>query len=175
MVGVPTSEISAALQKAAKLRAQVELLEPRAHKRRSRTGRVFSFVRVALTCLVLVVLGVDVGLAYEAFRSAGPAPGTSTSLAVEEPTYSDLQVFENSERFAGQIAITNPFNRDIEVFVSVALYDDEQNVGEVSGSVTLRPDSTSVVKLQGYDDFVSYTDSRVHLSGWPVSLAEPRD
>ena len=66
------------------------------------------------------------------------------------------------------MAITNPFDRDIEVFVDVDLYDGDPHVGEVNGNVTLRPDSTSVVELQGFDDFVAYTESRVHLSGWPV-------
>lgn len=174
MVGVPTSEITEALQRAAKLRAQVDGREPRAPKRRSMTGRVFSFVRIALTCLVLIVLAVDVWFAYDAFRSDEPSAGTSASSAAESPTYSDLEIFESSAHFAGQVAITNPFDRDIEVFVTVDLYDGEQNVGEVSGNVTLRPDSTSVVELQGFDDYGSYTESRVHLSGWPVSRAESR-
>ena len=52
--------------------------------------------------------------------------------------------------------------------MNVDLYDGDQHVGEVNGNVTLRPDSTSVVELQGFDDFVAYTESRVHLSGWPV-------
>ncbi len=174
MVGVPTSEITDALQKAAKLRAQVEGLEPRAPKRRSMTGRVFSFVRIALTCLVLIVLAADAWFAYDAFRSDEPAAGTSASSAAEGPTYSDLEIFESSGSFAGWVAISNPFDRDIEVFVTVDLYDGEQNIGDVSGNVTLRPDSTSVVELQSFDDFGTYTESRVHLSGWPLSAEESR-
>ena len=66
------------------------------------------------------------------------------------------------------MAITNPFDREIEVFVTVDLYDGEQQVGEITGSVTLRPDSTSAVELDGFDEFVSATESRVHLLALPV-------
>jgi len=55
--------------------------------------------------------------------------------------------------------------------VDVSLYDGDQAVGEIRGNVTLKPDSTSVVELDGYDDFVDFTESRVHLSGWPVSTS----
>ncbi|WP_460713704.1 hypothetical protein [Nocardioides dilutus] len=163
-----TSEPAEALQKAARLRREVEQMEPRTPKRRSFAGRFFSFVRTSLTCLVLIVLAVDVWLAYDAFRREAPESGTSASSPADGPTYSDLEIFDSGGRFAGQVAITNPFDRDIEVFVTVDLYDGEQNVGEVSGNVTLRPDSTSTVELRGFDDLVSYTETRVHLSGWPL-------
>jgi hypothetical protein len=168
MVGVSTSEITEALQKAARLRAEVEQLERRAPKRKSLAGRVLFFVNISLTCLVLIVLVVDGWFAYDAFRNEPPESGISASSTADGPTYSDLEIFESSGRFAGRVAITNPFDRDIEVFVDVDLYDGDQHVGEVSGNVTLRPDSTSVVELQGFDDFAAYTESRVHLSGWPV-------
>ena len=168
MVGVSTSEIAEALQKAARLRGEVEQLERKAPKRRSLAGRVFSFVIISLTCLVLIVLAVDGWFAYDAFRHDAPGSGTTTSSTADGPTYSDLEIFETVGRFAGRVAITNPFDRDIEVFVTVDLYDGDQHVGEVSGNVTLRPDSTSVVELQGFDDYVSYTESRVHLNGWPL-------
>lgn len=165
---VSTSEIAEALQKAARLREEVERLERRPPKRRGLTGRVLSFITTSLTCLVLIVLAVDVWLAYDAFRSEAPEPGTTATSTADGPAYSDLEIYESDGSFAGQVSITNPFDTDIEVFVTVDLYDGEQNVGEVSGNVTLRPDSTSVVDLQGFDDFVSYTESRVHLGGWPL-------
>ena len=88
--------------------------------------------------------------------------------------YSDLVIFEDFDRFAGTVAITNPFGRDIEVLVNVDLYDGDQAVGEISGMVTLKPESTSVVELDGFDDFGDFTESRVHLSGWPVSAPQER-
>ena len=107
-----------------------------------------------MTCLVLIVLAVDGWFAYDAFRNEPPGSGTSASSTADGPTYSDLEIFEDSGRFAGRVAITNPFDRDIDVFVNVDLYDGDQHVGEVNGNVTLRPDSTSVVELQGFDDSV---------------------
>ncbi len=171
MVGVSTSEIEAVLQKAARLRGQVERLELEALRRRTFAGRVFSFFIGFLTCVVIAVLAVDGWLAYGAFRHEAPGSGTSTSSTGVGPTYSDLKVFEDLDQFAGQVSISNPLARDIEVFVDVSLYDGDQAVGEIRGNVTLKPDSTSVVELDGYDDFVDFTESRVHLSGWPVSTS----
>ena len=156
MVGVSTSEIADALQKAARLRGEVERLDPRPQKRRSLAGRVFSFVTRSLACLVVIVLAVDGWFAYDSFRDKASGSEASAEVAAGGPTYSDLVVFEDFDRFAGRVAITNPFPRDIEVWVDVDLYDGEQAVGELHGSVTMRPDSTSVVELQGWDA-VSYT------------------
>ena len=168
MVGVSTSEITEALRKASQLRGEVEQLERRAPRRRSPAGRVLSFVTISLTCIVLSVLAIDGWFAYDTFRDEAPGSGATAEETAGGPTYSDLEFFETVGRFAGRVAITNPFDRDIEVFVTVDLYDGDQHVGEVSGNVTLRPDSTSVVELQGFDDVVSYTESRVHLNGWPL-------
>ena len=81
-------------------------------------------------------------------------------------------IFEDFDQFAGRVSITNPFPRDIEVLVDVDLYNGEQAVGELHGSVTLRPDSTSVVELLGFDEFVDFTESRVHLDGWAASTPQ---
>ena len=112
MVGVSTSEIAEALQKAARLRGEVERLERRAPERRSPAGRVLGYVTKSLTCLVLIVLAVDGWFAYDAFRNEPPESGTSASSTADGPTYSDLEIFENSGRFAGRVAITNPFDRE---------------------------------------------------------------
>ena len=71
-------------------------------------------------------------------------------------------------RFAGQVEVTNPFDHDMEVLVMVAVYDGDQMVGWISGSAMLKPDSTSMVELVGDDESVPFTDSRVHLNGWPL-------
>ena len=174
MVGVSTSEITDALRKASRLRGEVEQLEREAPRRRSLAGRIFSFVTRALACFVIIVLAIDGWFAYDAFRDETPGSGSTAEAAAEGPTYSDLVVFEDFEQFAGRLAITNPFPRDIEVFVDVDLYDGEQAVGELHGSVTLRPDSTSVVELDGFDEFVDFTESRVHLDGWAASTPQER-
>ena len=167
MVGVSTSDVTEALQKAARLRGEIEQLERNVPKHRSLARRVFSFVTISLTCLVLIVLAVDGWFAYDVFRHHAPGSGTTTS-SERGPTYSDLQIFEDSGHFAGRVAITNPLDPDVQVFVAVDLYDGEQQVSEIIGIVTLRPDSTSVVELDSFDEFVSFTESRVHLLGLPV-------
>ena len=150
MVSVSTSEITEALRSASQLRGQVEKLERAAPKRRSSVRRLFSFVTRALACVVVIVLVVDGWFAYDAFRSEAPGSEAKSSSRSGGPTYSDLVIFEDLNHFSGRVAITNPFPRDIEVFVDVDLYDGDQTVGEISGMVTLRPDSTSVVELTGY-------------------------
>jgi hypothetical protein len=172
MVGVSTSEITEALQKAARLRERVERLEREAPRRRSLARRVFSFVTRSLACVVVIVLAVDGWFAYNAFRDDEGGSGATAEATAGGPTYSDLVIFEDFDRFSGRVSITNPFHRDIEVLVDVDLYDGDQAVGEISGMVTLRPDSTSVVELDGYDDFVDFTESRVHLGGWAVSAPQ---
>ena len=162
---MPTSETTEALQKAARLRRDIERFAPPPPKRGSLLGRVFTFIVRSLTWLVVLLLAVDGFLAYRTFHQNERAGTTASSVG--GPTYSDLQVYKAFDNFAGRVAITNPFAHDIEVFVDVDLYEGEQAVGEISGSVTLRPDSTSVVDLVGSDDFVRFTESRVHLSGWP--------
>jgi hypothetical protein len=168
MLRGPVSATAEQLQKSARLRREVDSLFRETSKRPSLIGRAGRFVIRFLTAVVVMVLAIDGWFAYEAFHRDGPKSGTTASSTVGGPTYSDLQVFEDFGRFAGRVAITNPFDRDIEVFVDVDLYDGEQHVGEVSGNVSLRPDSTSVVELQGFEDFVPYTESRVHLNGWAV-------
>ena len=79
MIGVSTSEIEAVLQKAARLRGQVEKLELEALRRRTFAGRVFSFFIGFLTCVVIAALAVDGWLAHDAFRHEAPGSGTSTS------------------------------------------------------------------------------------------------
>lgn len=172
MVGVSTSEITEALQKASRLRGEVEQLERRAPRRRSLAGRVFSFVTISLTCVVLIVLAIDGWFAYDTFRDEGPGSGATAEAAAGGPTYSDLVIFEDFNRFGGRVAITNPFPHDIDVFVDVNLYDGDQAVGELSGMVTLRPDSTSAVELTGYEEFVDFTETRVHLDGWAASTPQ---
>ncbi len=147
MVGVSTSEITEALRKASRLRGEVEQLEREAPRRRSLAGRVFSFVTRSLACVVIIVLAIDGWFAYDAFRDEAPGSGATAEATAGGPTYSDLVIFEDFDRFGGRVAITNPFPRDIEVFVDVDLYDGDQAVGELNGEVTLRPDSTSVVEL----------------------------
>lgn len=97
------------------------------------------------------------------------APGVSAQSA--EPTYSELELYQSRGAFAGQVRVTNQFNQDIEVFVEVNVYDGDQEVGELHGDVTLKPQSAAQVELYGLDEFASYSEARVSLNGYPVGLA----
>ena len=53
--------------------------------------------------------------------------------------------------------------------MDVDLYNGDQAVGELQREVTLKPDSTSVVELLGSDEFVDFTERRVHLKRMELS------
>lgn len=132
---------------------------------RGRLGKYLTRLTRILTFLVVLVLGVTCWVAYQKIteeRDGGDPP----AAAPNEPSYSDLQIFDNAGDFGGTISIHNPLDRDVEVIVEVDIYDGEQNVGDMMGLVSLKPDSDSSVELDGVDDFVEYTDARVHLNGW---------
>ena len=101
------------MQKAARLRGEVDKLERESPRRRSWAGRVYSFVTRALACLVIIVLAVDGWFAYNAFRNEAPGSESTAEATAGGPTYSGLVIFEDFDRFAGRVAITNPFPRDI--------------------------------------------------------------
>ncbi|MCW2764932.1 MAG: hypothetical protein JWO11_891 [Nocardioides sp.] len=168
MTGDLASETARQLQRAARLRRSLEKSEHEAWKSGSLLCLVLSFIGTTLTVLVVAVLAVDGWLAYDVFvRDDTGTPATS-SAAATEPTYSDLSIFDESGSFAGEVTITNPFDRDTYVIVTVNLYDGDQAVGEVTGTITLKPNSRSSVELIGFDDYAAYTDARVHLSGWQL-------
>jgi hypothetical protein len=166
MAGDLASETARQLQRAAELRRSLEKSEHEAWKSRSLLRLVLSFVNTILTVLTIAVLAVDGWFAYDVF--VRDDAGTSAAASATEPSYSDLEVFEDAGSFAGRVTISNPFDRDTYVMVTVNVYDGDQAVGEVSGVVTLKPHSKSSVELIGFDDYAAYTDARVHLSGWQM-------
>ncbi|WP_187366805.1 hypothetical protein [Nocardioides dongxiaopingii] len=48
--------------------------------------------------------------------------------------------------------------------MTVDVFDGEQNVGELWGSVTLKPQSASSVDLFSLNRYVRWTDARVYLT-----------
>lgn len=148
-----------------RLLAEVDRLDTDEVRRRQGRGFVGRWLRrisQLLTLAVLVVLAVDGWYAYDEFTRDEPiraAPG--------EPGWSDLEVWDANGRFAGQVTIDNPTDRYVEMWVDVDLFDGDQNVGDLSGSITLKPDSEAVVELSGADDFVDHDDEHVSLLGLP--------
>ncbi len=112
---------------------------------------------------VLGVLAANAWFAWNVFVDDGPG-----SAPASEPSYSDLEVYDNAGSFGGEITVRNPLDDYVELMVTVDLYDGDQNVGDMSGTITMKPDSEAVVTLTGFDDYVDYTDARVGLLGWPT-------
>jgi hypothetical protein len=69
--------------------------------------------------------------------------------------------------FDGTISIENPTDAFQDVLVTVALFDGEQNVGKLIGSVTLKPGSSSSVDLISFDPYAAWGDARVDLRRSP--------
>lgn len=154
------------LKRTAALRAEVAQLDRddvRAQASRTWLGRRLRLASTVLTLALVGVLAVDGWLAFDAFLREPDAKAPAST----EPTYRDLEVFEKDGRFAGRITLVNPLDEDVELIVEVDMYDGEQNVGDLLGTMTLKPDSESVLELDGYDKFVEFNDARVDLSGWP--------
>lgn len=69
----------------------------------------------------------------------------------------------DADRFAGSISIENPTDTFQDVLVTVDLFDGDQNVGELFGTVTVKPGTASTVDLLSIDPYVSWSDAHVDL------------
>jgi hypothetical protein len=56
------------------------------------------------------------------------------------------------------------------MWVTVHVYDGEQDLGEVTGDISLKPNSTATVELDGYDEYRPFTDTVLELGGVPASV-----
>ena len=65
--------------------------------------------------------------------------------------------------FAGSISIENPTDSFQDVLVTVDLFDGDQNVGELFGTVTVKPGKASSVDLFSMDPYGSWSDAHVDL------------
>lgn len=132
-------------------------------RRRGRWGRVLTWTTRVATVLVLGVLAANAWFAWDVFVDDGPG-----SVPASEPSYSDLEVYDDGGNFGGEVTVRNPLDDYVELMVTVDLYDGDQNVGDMWGKITMKPDSEAVVNLRGFDDYVEYTDARVGLLGLPA-------
>lgn len=88
-------------------------------------------------------------------------------------SYADLNVRDDGHgNFDGTIKVENHEDLHVDVLVTVNLYDGDQEVGDLTGSVTLKPDSASTVDLISNDNFVSYDNSTVELL--PIAGPQPQ-
>lgn len=84
--------------------------------------------------------------------------------------HAGLEVVRSDGRFDGTIELTNHTTVHANVYVQVHVYDGEQEIGELSGDVSLKPRSTAVVDLQSFDDFRSFDDTVVEVLPIPAAV-----
>lgn len=89
----------------------------------------------------------------------GPNHITGTDSDFENPDVTR----GNDGAFSGSISINNPTASFQDVLVTVDLFDGDQNVGELLGTVTIKPGTASSVDLISTDPYVSWSDAHVDL------------
>lgn len=90
-------------------------------------------------------------------------PGT-TQTSQDDVSYSDVQLERNQIGwFDGTLEAENQTHRETEVLFQVHVFDGEQNVGELTGKVTLKAGATSRVDLVSTDKYAEHTDVSVDL------------
>jgi hypothetical protein len=113
--------------------------------------------------MVLSIALVCFGSAgWLAFRAGDD--GVVTDKPRSSGTYSDLRIQQDRIGwFEGSITVRNGEKYDRRIHVDVALYDGDQNVGELTGSAMLKPDSESSIELVSTDEFTDYDEARVDV------------
>lgn len=86
-------------------------------------------------------------------------------------TYADLVIrTDGTGYFDGTIRLTNHEDLHADVLVTVNLYRGDEEVGDLTGSVTLKPNSSSSVDLDSSDNFVGYDNTTIELVPIPASI-----
>jgi hypothetical protein len=94
--------------------------------------------------------------------------GGEKDVTGTDPDFHDLDVGrDDNSLFDGTVTVENPTGDFQEVFVTVDVFDGDQNVGDLTGSVTLKPRSASSVDLLSLDSYVTWTDAHVDLLRLP--------
>lgn len=92
-------------------------------------------------------------------------PGSPGEVTGTDSHFDDLRVSEDDlGNFAGTITVENSTDGYQDVFVSVALFEGEQNVAQLLGNATLKPGSESSVDLSSFDDYGAWSDAHVDLT-----------
>lgn len=102
--------------------------------------------------------------------NGGDDPSTGSPPSDEQVTYREPKVIRVNDRFAGTIELTNHTNVHANILVSVHIYDNEQDIGELHGDVSLKPHSSAQVDLWSSDDYRQFNDTVVELLGLPAAV-----
>jgi len=100
------------------------------------------------------------------FEDSAVAQGPQTN---DPLTYKSLLVANVDGRYGGTVELTNHTDIHADLWITVRVYDGEQQLGQLTGDISLKPHSTATVDLTGYDEFRPFTDTVVDWSGVPVS------
>jgi hypothetical protein len=126
---------------------------------------------VLVEIAVIFLVGFICGAVFIAKYSPSWLPDW---LSPDGIAYSNLKIGSSDlGTFDGRIKLVNHENLHIDVLVTINVYDGDQEVGDLSGSVTLKPDSASNVELSSFDEFATYDNTTIELLPLPVGdLAE---
>lgn len=127
-------------------------------------------IKRAFAALLVCTFVVSSYVAWSGFTGHEPIPipdalgGGGGAVTGSDSDFSDLDVSQgDAGELAGTISIGNPSDTYQDVFVTVDLFDGDQNVGELFGSVTLKPGTSSSVELMSFDTYTSWSDAHVDL------------
>jgi len=133
---------------------------------------VLKRIRRFLATMAVLIIALFALVAWDVFFNDGRffgRPGSDSSvLGTGDQDYADLEIVEgNFGAFDGTITVRNPTSSYQDVQVSVDVFDGDHNVGDLFGTVTLKPNSSSSVDLSSMDDYVGWSDAHVDLLRLP--------
>ena len=131
------------------------------------------FKRICAVLLVCTFL-VSAYVAWSGITGREPVPipdalgGGPGKVVGSDSDFRDLHVTRRDDgRFAGTISVENPTSTMQDVLVTVDLFDGDQNVGEMFGTVTVKPRTESSLDLVSVDPAVPWSDAYVDLMRTP--------
>lgn len=127
------------------------------------------FKRLVRRTTLFITLAVIVGLGLVVWtQNRDSAPGGSVeSRGIR---HSELSITSDNGAFDGTLELTNPATVHANVYVTVHVYDGEQEIGALSGDVSLKPESSARVELDSSDRYDEFTDTVVEILPLPASV-----
>lgn len=120
--------------------------------------------------LLLCTLLVSAYVAWSGITGREPVPipdavgGGPKHVTGTDSDFGDLDVDRGGDgSFVGTISVENPTDMFQDVIVTVDLFDGDQNVGELFGTVTVKPGTASSVELMSVDSHTAWSDAHVGL------------
>jgi hypothetical protein len=86
----------------------------------------------------------------------------------DEITYKNLTVANVGGYYGGTVELRNHTDVHADTYVRVHVYDGDQDLGELAGVISLKPRSSAILDLQGYDEYRTFTDTVVEVTGIPA-------